>query len=164
MTPLKKAKLYGLTFQQIDKVVNNATKSIRKAYTFTGCYTLEDLYSTGWLGAISAINQEKFGRCHNKLAYIYVFARGYMTHALHRKSRMVKVPWEDLKTQKPGTAHLSYSWENLPEPAAQDNPDRALYELVGLLSDKDAKNIISGKTISPEAAAIVEQIKQCAVV
>lgn len=160
MTPLQKAKLYGLSFQDIDKVVNNATKSIRKAYTFTGSYTAEDLYSTGWLGAISAINQEKFGRCHNKLAYIYVFSRGYMTHALHRKSRMVKVPWEDLKTQKPGTAHLSYSWDNLPEPSAQECLDVALYDLIGLLSDKDTKNIISGKPVSAEAAGIIKRIKQ----
>jgi hypothetical protein len=157
-TPLKIAAEYSISYDDINKVVGNAVKSIKKCYSFTGSYTFEDLHHTGWNGAISAINQEKFGRCKNKLAYIYTFARGYMTHALHRKSRVVKVPWEELKLQKP-TAHLSYSWGNLPEPGVCDPEPDDKYGLLAQLSDKDAKKILRGLIPSLEGQVIVNKIK-----
>jgi hypothetical protein len=162
MTPLDIAYKYGLSFPQIDQVVKNAVKSIKKSYSFTGSYTVEDLYSTGWLGAISAINQPKFSACTNKLAYIFTFSRGYMTHALHRKSRMIKCPWEDIKTQKPGTAHLSYSWGNLPEAGAFDSEPNEIHDLLALISDADFKKILRGKQPSPEGVLLVNKIKELA--
>lgn len=157
-TPLRIAAEHGLSYYDIEKVVCNAVKSIKKIYSFTGSYTPEDLHNTGWIGAISALNQKKFSQCKKKLAYIFTFAKGYMCHALHRKSRMIKVPWEQLKLGEP-TAHLSYSWGNLPEPGTCGEEPEPLYELLALISDKDAKKIIKGLKPSPEAQAIVNQIK-----
>jgi hypothetical protein len=160
MTPLQIAAQHGISYDQLNTVVNNSVKSIRKAYSFTGCYTSEDLNSTGWLGAISAITQPKFASVENKLAYIYVFARGYQTHALHRKSRVLRVPWDDIKSQKPGTAHLSYSWGNLPEPSYEENPDKALYDLVNMLSETDEKKILAGKEPSELGKQIVKKLTE----
>lgn len=157
--PLKIAEYYGITYAEIEKVVKNSVRAIQKAYSFTGCLTTEDLYNTGWVGALTALTKQKFGKVKNKLAYIYVFSKGYQQHAVHRKSRMIKPSYEDLKACKPYTAHLSYSWDNLPE-AAYIKPDpKPEYNLVNLLSEKDKTKLLKGLTLSLEGQAIVNQIK-----
>ena len=160
--PLKIAENFGITFADIDKVVNNACRSIQKAYSFTGCLTKDDLYSTAWVGALVAISKEKFPLVKNKLAYVFVFARGYITHDLHRKSRMIKAPWEDIKSQKAGTAHLSYSWDNLPEPSYVEPEEDPVLDLLAELSEPDKRKILKGIEPSPEGKSIVDKIKSYA--
>jgi hypothetical protein len=109
-----------MDFKELDKIAHNAVRKVKKTHSFTGSMTDNDLKQTAWLGITSAINQPKFDKHPNKQAYLFVFATGYIRHALHRKSRMIKVPWETLKENQSGYAHLSYSWENLPEPSIQE--------------------------------------------
>ena len=157
--PLKIAESFGITFEDIDKVVTNACRSIQKAYSFMGCLTKDDIYSTAWVGALTAISKEKFPLVKNKLAYVFVFARGYITHDLHRKSRMIKAPWEDIKSQKAGTAHLSYSWDNLPEPSYVETEEDPLLELLDQLSESDKRKILRGIALSPEGQLVIDKIK-----
>jgi hypothetical protein len=157
--PLKIAEQHGITYAEIEKVVKNSVRAIQKAYSFTGCLTAEDLYNTGWVGALTALTKEKFAKVKNKLAYIYVFSKGYQQHAVHRKSRMIKPSYEDLRACKPYTAHLSYSWDNLPEASYIEPDSKPEYELVNLLSEKDKAKLLKGLTLSLEGQAIVNQIK-----
>ena len=160
MPPLEIAKQYGITFLEIEKIVKNSVRAIQKAYSFTGCLTADDLYNTGWVGALTALTKKRFATVSNKMAYIYVFSKGYIQHALHRKSRMIKPRYEDLKAAKPYTAHLSYSWGNLPEAGYIEPELKPEYELLALLTEKDKKRLLQGYALSPEGAAIVSKIKE----
>ena len=91
-----------------------------------------------------------------------MFARGYITHDLHRKSRMIKAPWEDIKSQKAGTAHLSYSWDNLPEPSYVEPEEDPVLDLLAELSEPDKRKILKGIEPSPEGKSIVDKIKSYA--
>jgi hypothetical protein len=159
MKPLDIAKQHGITFAEIDKIVKNSVRALQKAYSYTGCLTYDDLYSTGWVGALTALTKERFPTVTNKLAYLYVFSKGYGQHALHRKSRMIKPSYEDLKACKAYTAHLSYSWENLPEAGYTEPEIKPEYELLSLLTEKDKKRILRGQMLSAEGQLIVDKIK-----
>lgn len=157
--PLKIAEQHGITFAEIEKVVKNSVRAIQKAYSFTGCLTTEDLCNTGWVGALTALTKEKFPKVKNKMAYIYVFSKGYIQHAVHRKSRMIKPSYADLKAGKPYTAHLSYSWDNLPEAGYTEPEAEPEYDLVNLLNEKDKKRLLRGQPLSLEGQTIVDKIK-----
>ena len=160
MTPLEIAEQNGISLAEITKIINNALSSVKKAYSFTGSLTDEDLIHTGWIGVISALNQDKFTNCVNKCAYIYVFARGYMTHDLHRKSRVVRVPWALLKDKASGYGHLSYSWDNLPEPiAAPTTTPVAVLELLEKIPASEKTKILNGKPVKESTNKIISEIR-----
>lgn len=160
LPPLVIAEQHGISYAEIEKVVKNSVRAIQKAYSFTGCLTTEDLCNTGWVGALTALTKEKFAKVKNKMAYIYVFSKGYIQHAVHRKSRMIKPSYADLKAGKPYTAHLSYSWDNLPEAGYIEPEIKPEYALVNLLSEKDKKRLLKGQPLSQEGQSIVDQIKK----
>jgi hypothetical protein len=156
-------KKSGLTFKELDALANNAVKAIKKSYSYLGSLTGDDLYSTAWLGIMSALSQERFKEVINKKGYCYSFAKGYCSHALHRKSRMVRVPYSVIQQRIP-TAHLSYSWENLPEPSDELEPKPFSDELMRLADSipvRDQTRILAGKLPkSPETFNILKQIHQ----
>lgn len=132
-------------FKRLDKLAHNAVRSVKHSYT--GCLTYEDLKQTAWTGILSALGQPKYEEHPNKNAYIFSFAAGYVRHAIHRKSRMVKVPWETMRTNQAGTAHLSYSWDNLPEPQSPIEPERLnpnAEAIASTFSKADQNKILAG--------------------
>jgi hypothetical protein len=161
-----KAAKYGLSFKDLDLVATKASKIVKRTYSFMGCFTIEDLHSISWSGILAAITQPKFDNATNKLAYCFTFAKGYCTHALQRKSRMVRVPYSVLKSSPSGTAHLSYSWDNLPEPSAELESSTYPVELLMLadaIPESDKTRILKGEEIkSPKTIKLLNQIKELA--
>jgi hypothetical protein len=161
---LAQALKYGLDFTALDLIANNAAKSIKKTYSFLGCFTFEDLHAIAWTGIMSAISQSRFISVKNKAAYCFTFAKGYCQHELQRKSRMVRIPYS-IWSAEPGlsSSHLSYSWENLPEPRTQQNcPEfsNLLLELAGSISSQDYNKILNGSfNVSKTTQNIIAKIK-----
>lgn len=132
-------------FKRLDKLAHNAVRSIKHSYT--GSLTYDDLKQTAWTGIISALGQPKYESHPNKNAYVFSFAAGYIKHALHRKSRMVKVPWETMRGNQGGLAHLSYSWGNLPEPQSPIESDKLnpnAEAIASTFSKVDQNKILAG--------------------
>lgn len=157
---LEKARKFGLSFDDLDLIAKKAVKVIKKSYSYTGALTAEDLHSTAWLGLLSAISQPRFIPAVNKPAYCYTFAVGYCRHAIHRKSRMIRLPYSVLKKKTTGTAHLSYTWDNLPEPCTESTPEPEFSEeqlrLAAEIPLKDRKRIMMGlEALNPKTHKIL---------
>jgi DNA-directed RNA polymerase specialized sigma subunit len=149
-------------FKRLDKLAHNAVRSIR--HSFTGSLTYDDLKQTAWTGILSALKQPKYETHPNKNAYVFTFAAGYVRHALHRKSRMVKVPWETMKLDQSGSAHLSYSWDNLPEPQSPMQSDKLnpnAEAIASTFNKADQNKILAGdfEELSRPGKQLLEIIK-----
>ncbi len=161
---LAQALKYELDFTALDLIANNAAKSIKKTYSFLGCFTFEDLHAIAWTGIMSAISQSRFISVKNKAAYCFTFAKGYCQHELQRKSRMVRTPYS-IWSAEPGlsSCHLSYSWENLPEPGTslETKFSLELLELAGTISSQDYNKILNGNfNVSKTTQDIIAKIKK----
>lgn len=161
---LIKAAEFGLDFKALNLIATNASKSIKKSYSFLGCFTFEDLLSISWEGILSAVSQNRFIKVRNKAAYCFTFAKGYCQHALQRKSRVLRTPYS-VWCENPGikSAHLSYSWDNLPEPTyTQQEPDFSsqLLELAGKISSQDYNKLLKGNfQVSKATQSLIAEIK-----
>lgn len=161
---LTKAEEFGLDFKALNLIAINASKSINKSYSFLGCFTFEDLLSISWEGILSAVSQNRFIKVKNKSAYCFTFAKGYCQHALQRKSRVLRTPysvWRDNPGVK--SAHLSYSWDNLPEPSnIFEEPEFSaqLLSLAGAISTQDYNKLLKNNfNVSKATTAIIAKIK-----
>jgi hypothetical protein len=157
-------KLTKDQFKKYDKLAKNATIRAKKCFAYTGALTNEDLKQIAWLGILSGLSQEKFTVHPNQDAYLFSFAIGYIKHAIHRKSRMVKVPWNELKQAQTGHAHLSYSWDNLPEAGyieVHDDLNQNAKKIVSTFSSRDKSKILAGdfETLSKSGKQLLEVIK-----
>jgi DNA-directed RNA polymerase specialized sigma24 family protein len=156
------AEQYGIKYLDLNTLANKAVQYCRKAYSFWGSLTKDDLYSEAWLGILSGLQKSKFIYCKNnaeRLAYLFTFARGYCTHALHRQSRMIRVPGSKLKESQP---HLSLDAGNLPLPPAKGyvHCSEDLLNLVDKISLRDQARILRGDTrLSKKTLTIINSIK-----
>lgn len=155
---LQQAQDFGLGYAELNLLAINAVKNVLKKYSFTGSLTKEDFHSIAWKGIMSAISKQKFIDYTNKSGYVFVFARGYCQHAVHRESRLIRVP--SSAVNKTGSAHLSYSWGNLPEPEALAVSEFTLYQkiLVSELSNYDQKAVLNNKPLSVKGQQVVNKI------
>lgn len=149
-------------FKRLDKLAHNAVRSVK--HSFTGCLTYDDLKQAAWTGILSALRQPKYETHPNKNAYIFSFAAGYVRHNLHRKSRVVKVPWETMRDGQAGLAHLSYSWDNLPEPQSPIESDKLNSNAEAIASTfikSDQNKILAGdfESLSKPGKQLIEIIK-----
>lgn len=145
-----------LTFENLDKLAKQATAAINKNYYNLGSLDLKDIYQTAWTGILVAISKPKIVDYQNQKGYIYSFAYGYCTHSLHRKSRMVKVPWSVLKDGQEGYAHYSLDNEQTPTSSysvedvdiadldfKEMRLDPNVSELLSKLSDREIQNFLA---------------------
>ena len=159
---LIKALNYDITQKDLNLLANKAVAFCRKAYSFWGSLTKDDLYSEAWLGLISCINKPKFETCEDKpsrLAYLFTFARGYCTHALHRQSRMIRVPGKHLKDSQP---HLSLDAGNLPTPTVEppELTPFCLLAAIDKISSRDQSRILNkNPRLSKKTIHIIDKIK-----
>jgi hypothetical protein len=176
---LEKASEYGLDFAALDLIANNAVKSIKKTYSFLGCFTFEDLKNIAWTGILSAVSQSRFISVKNKAAYCFSFAKGYCQHELQRKSRVIRTPYsiwsaanrtaalsqgsDSFINPVVASSHLSYSWDNLPEPGTSLEETKYsldLLQLAGAISSQDYNKILKGNmNVSKTTQSIIVKIK-----
>jgi DNA-directed RNA polymerase specialized sigma24 family protein len=112
-------------FRQYEHMARRAARTWAKRYKSIGSLTQDDLYQHACMGLISAFRGEVFATHPNPKAYLGSFCAGYITHAVHRKSYMVKPPYKQIKA---GTAmgHASFEHRRLdpgamwPEPLEDD--------------------------------------------
>jgi DNA-directed RNA polymerase specialized sigma24 family protein len=68
-----------------------------RRYKSLGCLTVEDLAQEATIGFLQALRSPKFESHPNKPAFLFSYCSGYITHLLHRKSRMIKPSYESIK-------------------------------------------------------------------
>lgn len=152
----------AFSYDEIEALVLKAAHSVRKAYRNLGSGTFDDLVAEGWKGAIQAARNEKVSFHTNPKGYIYTFARGYMTHFLHRRSRIVHHPWAIIKDDQENFGHVQL-FDNVQVAGVRPLISLAPNELVGMLdkfTSKDLKALNDGRELSVRGQKLMGTIRE----
>jgi hypothetical protein len=87
-----------LLYNKYKHLVIKAAQLGAQRYKVLGSSTYDDLIQEASLGFLAAIRSPRFVDHPNKPAYIYTFCYGYITHHMHRKTRVVRISYKELKT------------------------------------------------------------------
>ncbi len=151
-----------ILYDNFKHLAERAARSNFRRYQSTGCLTLDDLIQEGYLGLIIAVRKKKALTHKNPGAYIYSFCSGYITHALHRKSRVVKPPYSALKAKVPcfhvSLEAISDTGEQNLEP--QDQYPELLTTWLESLEDSEYDTFMKSGTIPKNKIRSFEELKQ----
>lgn len=159
MEPLTKKQLeYFKTYEHLAK---KAAFVNSRRYQSRGCLTYEDLVQEAYVGLCAAVRSPKLESHSNPGGYVMSFCSGYITHAIHRKSRMVKLPYSCMKKGE-GSYHIDSS--KMPE-IAYESPeleawDPRLTEFLNQLSDTEYKRFIKTGAIGAKRQKAFKQLQE----
>jgi DNA-directed RNA polymerase specialized sigma subunit len=112
-------------YKEYEHLATRAAKLWYKRYACTGSMTYDDFLQEARVGLINGLRHLETKTHANPSAYLASFAMGYITHAVHRTSRMVRPSYQQIKRGKAlGHASLEHismdPGYELPEPLETD--------------------------------------------
>lgn len=158
LTPKQKAyfKLYT------PLAIKAAQVNLRR-YGSIGCLTYEDLLQEAYVGLCTVVRSPKIETHNNPKAYVASFCSGYITHLIHRKSRMVMLPY---KCMKAGESSYHIESSLIPEVAVViEEPEEKAYDprltdFLESLSDNEYRNFLKTGRIGKAHAAKFQKLKE----